>query len=282
MTLIEVTVVLVILAILAGILVPAMTGWLDKGREKSVISACGTCVFVAQTLANESADDSGGGAVAPAGSVVTELAGLSGKGSVSNLVVDGETAVLKMLTYTESASGLSATYERAANPQYRLGGGVVIASQKQSFEALLNTYQDALTGKLLNAKGEPVPAFMKQPGQKCVVDSIAADNGNENEPYAKAMLNALTPEEREFLKDKSWQIQNTNYGVRLFFTEQVYTKEDAGKTNIVVYKYDASTDKYQRATKGSITKEGKIGGNPQWGTQWYTWQEIQDQFYAQS
>ena len=48
-TLVELIVVLVILAILAALLVPALTGYIDKAKEKSIIAETRQCVMAAQT-----------------------------------------------------------------------------------------------------------------------------------------------------------------------------------------------------------------------------------------
>ncbi|MBO5610380.1 MAG: type II secretion system protein [Eubacterium sp.] len=52
-TLVELIVVLVILAILAAILVPALLGWIDKAREKSVTTNAEAALVAAQGLATE-------------------------------------------------------------------------------------------------------------------------------------------------------------------------------------------------------------------------------------
>ena len=52
-TLVELIVVLVILAILAALLVPALTGYIDKAKEKSIIAETRSVVMAAQTLADE-------------------------------------------------------------------------------------------------------------------------------------------------------------------------------------------------------------------------------------
>ena len=52
-TLVELIVVLVILAILAALLVPALTGYIDKAKEKQVVAETRLCVMAAQTLADE-------------------------------------------------------------------------------------------------------------------------------------------------------------------------------------------------------------------------------------
>ena len=52
-TLVELIVVLVILAILAALLVPALTGYIDKAKEKSIIAETRQVVVAAQTLGDE-------------------------------------------------------------------------------------------------------------------------------------------------------------------------------------------------------------------------------------
>lgn len=52
-TLVELIVVLVILAILAALLIPALTGYIDKAKDKNTIAETRQCVMAAQTLADE-------------------------------------------------------------------------------------------------------------------------------------------------------------------------------------------------------------------------------------
>lgn len=52
-TLVELIVVLVILAILAALLVPALTGYIDKAQEKQVTAETRQIVMAAQTLVDE-------------------------------------------------------------------------------------------------------------------------------------------------------------------------------------------------------------------------------------
>lgn len=52
-TLVELIVVLVILAILAALLVPAMTGYIDKANKEKVVAECRMVVMAAQTEASE-------------------------------------------------------------------------------------------------------------------------------------------------------------------------------------------------------------------------------------
>ena len=109
-TLVEVIVVLVILAILAALLIPAMTGWIDKAKEKQVYVEARTYLLAAQTLASEAyATNAGNTTVAAAdiimlsgltagtgGVVSTPGAATVANGVVTNLVVSGGP---KTLTY---------------------------------------------------------------------------------------------------------------------------------------------------------------------------------------
>ena len=52
-TLVELIVVLVILAILAALLIPALTGYIDKAKKKSIIAETRQVVMAAQTIADE-------------------------------------------------------------------------------------------------------------------------------------------------------------------------------------------------------------------------------------
>ncbi len=52
-TLVELIVVLVILAILAALLIPALTGYIDKAKKKQIVAETRACVMAAQTLADE-------------------------------------------------------------------------------------------------------------------------------------------------------------------------------------------------------------------------------------
>lgn len=52
-TLVELIVVLVILAILAALLIPALTGYIDKAKEKQIVAETRQAVMAAQTIADE-------------------------------------------------------------------------------------------------------------------------------------------------------------------------------------------------------------------------------------
>lgn len=52
-TLVELIVVLVILAILAALLIPALTGYIQKAKDKQITAECRQAVMAAQTLYDE-------------------------------------------------------------------------------------------------------------------------------------------------------------------------------------------------------------------------------------
>lgn len=56
-TLMEVIVVLVILAILAVVLIPALTGYIDKANEKSAVAEARSVVMACQTVGSEAYAD---------------------------------------------------------------------------------------------------------------------------------------------------------------------------------------------------------------------------------
>ena len=79
-TLVELIVVLVILAILAALLIPALTGYIDRAKEKNVIAETRQCVMAAQTLYDEAyAGVAKNGTVTPpSNSAIKKLAEVKG------------------------------------------------------------------------------------------------------------------------------------------------------------------------------------------------------------
>ena len=109
-TLVELIVVLVILAILAALLIPALTGYIDRAKEKSVISETRQCVMAAQTLYDEAYADvaAGGTAAVPADSEIVKLAEV--KGTVSDITFNTtDKSKIAGLKYTNS--GKVCTYD---------------------------------------------------------------------------------------------------------------------------------------------------------------------------
>lgn len=110
-TLVELIVVLVILAILAALLIPALTGYINRAKEKNVIAETRQCVMAAQTLYDEAyADaDKNGNVTAPSNSEIQKLAEV--KGNV--LETDGHKILFTngRITHLEySNNGITCTY----------------------------------------------------------------------------------------------------------------------------------------------------------------------------
>ena len=111
-TLVELIVVLVILAILAALLIPALTGYIDRAKEKNVIAETRQCVMAAQTLYDEAYANVAkkGTAAIPTDTDILELAELTGKGKLGT----GDNAVkfdgnkVSKLVYTNN--GVTCTY----------------------------------------------------------------------------------------------------------------------------------------------------------------------------
>lgn len=93
-TLVELIVVLVILAILAALLIPALTGYIDKAKQKQIIAETRQVVMAAQTLVDEAYGTTDVGATITVGSAdsdtvkiadVTKLAEV--KGAINSVTV---------------------------------------------------------------------------------------------------------------------------------------------------------------------------------------------------
>lgn len=112
-TLVELIVVLVILAILAALLIPTLTGYIDRAKEKNVIAETRQCVMAAQTLYDEAYAnvEKKGTAKIPTDTEILDLAELTGKGELGT----GDNAVkfdgnkVSQLVYTHN--GVTCTYK---------------------------------------------------------------------------------------------------------------------------------------------------------------------------
>lgn len=123
-TLVELIVVLVILAILAALLVPALTGYIDKARKQSIVAETRQCVMAAQTIASEKY----GTTTTTTGitdadidkAAVKKLAEVPGEVTAIKVKqADGSEGVGKIdeLTYTHTVSGVTytCTYSSSTN-----------------------------------------------------------------------------------------------------------------------------------------------------------------------
>lgn len=113
-TLVELIVVLVILAILAALLIPALTGYIEKAKEKQIIAETRQCVMAAQTIADEITGTKGQGAYAADadidGDKITEIETLAevAAGTVSDIKLD---AVGKVTDLVYTSGSLTCTYD---------------------------------------------------------------------------------------------------------------------------------------------------------------------------
>ena len=124
-TLVELIVVLVILAILAALLVPALTGYIDKAKEKSVIADTRQAVMAAQTLVDEAYGKAkvgadtiiiegqtlAGGAAATAEIKKADIKTLS---EVKGTIESGEVAKGKVTKLVYQNKGKTCTYDGTA------------------------------------------------------------------------------------------------------------------------------------------------------------------------
>ena len=121
-TLVELIVVLVILAILAALLIPALTGYIDKAKDKQIVAECRQAVMAAQTLYDEKYGE--GTTTAGVGKDVSnadfadkvvaldkiyELAELKSKGTITNIAVEG--GKISDLTWQNTKAAKECVYD---------------------------------------------------------------------------------------------------------------------------------------------------------------------------
>lgn len=111
-TLVELVVVLVILSILAALLMPSLTGYIDKAKEKRVVAEVHQVVTAAQSLADEvyalAEDELNGDAYTDAISIadIEELAEI--KGTLDTVMINVSTG---KVAYVEmEVSGITGYY----------------------------------------------------------------------------------------------------------------------------------------------------------------------------
>ena len=139
-TLVELIVVLVILAILAALLVPALTGYIDKANKQKIVATTRQVVMAAQTETSEAYAKVEGGKLTtptlgkdsqPTLKAVVELAEVGtcdtdgkfkdGKNGVTNVAIT-VTADGKVSTVEVTQSGYKCTYDmsKTGDEQYKV------------------------------------------------------------------------------------------------------------------------------------------------------------------
>lgn len=124
-TLVELIVVLVILAILAALLIPALTGYIDKAKEKSITAETRQTVMAAQTLLDEdyAAEDTKDNSVAKTTFEAWPTTGACTKTKVAKLAevsegnIDGvkaEAGKITKLVYKDTSAKKQCTYTKEA------------------------------------------------------------------------------------------------------------------------------------------------------------------------
>lgn len=98
-TLVEVIVVLIILAILAAILVPSLTTYIDKANEKAVIAEARGAYIAAQLLASEAYAESGA-------TGVTAFNDNADNATTTAILTLAQNTSSPTLTYTADAKGV--------------------------------------------------------------------------------------------------------------------------------------------------------------------------------
>ena len=239
---------------------PSLTGWIDKAKENALITPCRACVTAAQTLASEAyGKAAAGSAIYVSDGAIAKLAGLSDVGTVSGVEIDGATAVVNTLIYTEKATNKNVTYRRLLEPHFVFGEGV----GKRSSAA--QSTMEKMGEVLLKMEEEDV-AFLQS--YKVINGYNAKNEGTK----ANTIYNSLDAEQKAFLDERTWTIIRTgldldgngslnDLGYRIYFTNVNYGK-DGSASGIRVYKYglkgydngEPVMGKLQYSDKGSVAK----------------------------
>lgn len=122
-TLVELVVVLVILAILAALLMPSLTGYIDKAKDKRVVAEIHQVVTAAQSLADEAyalaTEELSEGTYATV--TIEDVKELSEiKGTITEIIVEVESG--KVVSVTMELGGIIGYYTETDGIGSDLGG----------------------------------------------------------------------------------------------------------------------------------------------------------------
>lgn len=117
-TLVELIVVLVILAILAALLIPALTGYIDRAKEKSITAETRQVVMAAQTLYDEAYGSSDTAPTFSASATIkySDVKNLAEvKGTITTITVGASTddSANKITSVVYTNSGKTCTYNQS-------------------------------------------------------------------------------------------------------------------------------------------------------------------------
>ena len=134
-TLVELIVVLVILAILAALLIPALTGYIDKANKEKVVAECRMVVMAAQTEASEAygkltsaSKTSTTNKTDLAKEMKTNIADLEALAEVSGKFTVSVDDGAKITKVVYSHSGFDCTYENGAYDVQKQGDAPAVSA----------------------------------------------------------------------------------------------------------------------------------------------------------
>ena len=150
-TLVELIVVLVILAILAALLIPALTGYIDKANKEKVVSETRMLVMAAQTEGTEAYSKLTSGGKTPTADEIAEEVGKNGDELLNLAEVSGnfdikynDDASVKAVAYTNA--GYTCVYANKNYETVKVGkGGVTVDSVKYADQIAKNAGGKAIT-----------------------------------------------------------------------------------------------------------------------------------------
>lgn len=230
-TLVELIVVLVILAILAALLIPALSGYIDKSRERAIIAATRQCVTAGQTLMSENYALHGGRL--PAYAEILQLSENAGQ----VVSYGGEASVLEHLCYTEN--DLYCIY-------CRQGGcdecGFKSKYTVQTDPALFVFREFVINAASLTADDGSGPLITDWLGPANTPGRIDSNDPNYNDKFAEYLAqqhNGYTPPGGSFSIIK--KDNGNNYFI--YYTSENINKYKTG-AQVAVTVYDSQTKSY--------------------------------------
>lgn len=246
LTLVELIVVIAILAVLMALLIPQYIQYVDRSRTA-------VCLNNLSELSH-----SYGIAKIPqttqyAAALKTDLATNGGK----NIEVKNSTVTCTGLCPTDGKYTFTLDVEGDITAMSCSEHGSADMSEVtagQAFYNLLNNFNN------LSVK----------PNTK--VDGV---NKGDESTYAYALYNSLTASQQAALDKYSWSIVKARGNWRLYLTETVYSDTQSAD-NILVYKYDSTTNKYQCTKTGKVTNGNVTSSGTKWGDWCDTMEEAKE------